>query len=139
MIDRDLLKIMFPEKLQANQWASYIEDTPVPRKPVVSQLDVEDGFVYRYFVRQANDVRTIVEIDKIQYQKFKKNPRFKVVEVRWKIVGKKENDETTSGIVSRGVRDFNLQTVSKIDLKFGGLMKYIKDYTEFWVGETIDI
>lgn len=136
MIDRELLRKIFPQKRDARRWENYLEITPTYRKPVVSQQDVRSKSITRYFVKLANDPTSIVEIDNGQYYKFSKNPRFAATEITWKIIGKKQTEVSPSGIVDRGVEDYNRRQVQQKDLTFGGLSDYITDYTEFWVSET---
>lgn len=136
MIDQDLLRKLFPEKLKAGVWAKYIDEKPVPYKPIITQEDVDNKFVVRYFIRLANTKDGIVEIDKKQYDILKKNPRYITTELKWKIVGRKETEITSSNIINRGTKDYNLQQVSNADITFRGLLKYIRNFEEYWVSET---
>lgn len=136
MIDRRLLNIFFPPGNIANLAARQLQEMPVPKKPIVSRSDVERKFLTRYFVKQVNDNSFITEVDLRQYENFKENPRFAVAKIDWKIVGKKETEISRTGIVNRGVADYNLQEVSKIDLTFKGLLRYISNYTEYWISES---
>lgn len=116
---------------------SVYEQQPSTVRPTVTQGDAENGYIYRYFVRQVNDESFIVEVDEKQYDEFQNNPRFITCKIRWKIVGKKENLNVANNVIIYGVLDVNRQVVANADLTFGGLRKYIVDYAQFWVGETI--
>lgn len=135
MIDTKLLNQLYKDDME--KLSKILLGRPTPVRPIVTQTDAEKTFIYRYFVRSANDTDFVVEVDKNQYQEFKKNPRFIALEIKWKIVGKKENEQLRTGIIVYGVTDINRQTVLNADLTFGGLKKYIQDYAEFWVAEKI--
>jgi len=135
MINEFFLKKLYPFKRQ--QLSSVYEAQPTTVRPVITQGDAENGYVNRYFVRQVNDTTFVVEVDQTQYSKFSSNPRFIATTIKWKVVGKKEIEYLPSGTPVYGVIDINRQTVANADLTFGGLRKYIQDYAQFWVGETI--
>lgn len=135
MIDVRLLRTLYPDKI--NQLSKTLQESPTVVLPVVTRSDAEGGFIDRYFVRAANDNSFVMEVDKKQYDSLKQNPRFVVTTLRWKIVGKKENINRPNNIIVYGVADTNRITVANADLTFGGLRKYIQDYTQFWVAEKI--
>ena len=135
MIDVKLLLQLYPTPNDFMNLTTDLQESPSLVTPIVTQSDAANGYITRYFVRQTNDVGLVIEVDKLQFDKFKSNPRFIVAKIRWKIVGKKDSTMTSYGATSRGVRDININEVSKADLTFGGLMRYIQDYTEFWVSE----
>lgn len=134
MTDRKLFKKLYPNT--ANKLIKKLEAMPEYVRPIVTLSAKEDGFITRYFVRRITDMSMIVEVDKKQYSDFKNNTRFIVAEVRWKIVGKKETITQINGIELLGTIDTNKIAVSKADLTFGGLMNYITNYSEFWLGES---
>lgn len=131
MIDTDLLNTLN----NATRIESILENTPQYVKPTITQINADNGFLVRYFVRQTNDVTFIVEVDSNQYSRFKKNPRFITTEVRWKIIGKLDTIKLRSGANLYGVKDVNRIAVADADLTFGGLRNYITDYGEFWLRE----
>jgi hypothetical protein len=63
----------------------------------------------------------------------RENPRFITTQLQWKIVGKKATTVASSGAKNLGVRDYNLLEVTRADLTFGGLRRYITDYLAFWL------
>lgn len=131
MIDTDLLNLF----KNPRQLAQILENMPQQVKPVVTQSDADRGFLTRYFVRQTNDQTFIVEVDKNQYLQFKQNPRFVTAQLEWKIIGKLNTLEYSTGVNLYGVIDVNRITVANTDLTFGGLKSYITDYGEFWLRE----
>lgn len=134
-MDEELLKKLYPR--EKSKFETFTKVGPTYTRPVVTVNDARNHFLTRYFVRSANDVNYLVEVNKKQYEQFKDNPRFVVAKVRWKIVGKKENTNLPNNIIVYGVTDTNRNTVANVDLTFTGLKRYIQDYAEFWVAETI--
>lgn len=135
MIDRNLLNTLFKTEIERKKWARLTQEEPTPETPIISKSDIDRKYVDRYFVRPVNDKTSIVEIDQIQYQKFKENPRFTTAHLKWRIIGKKETETTSNGIINRGVADHNRELVLKADQSFGGLTRYIFNYTEYWVAD----
>lgn len=133
MIDQKLLNQLYPSK--KNFLPTILEPNPSPAYPVVAQPDAENGYIMRYFIRTVNDTSYVTEIDKKQYEKFKENPRFVVVQIKWKIVGIKKTYTLDNGANLYGVEDQNRITVADADLTFGGLRSYITNYLEYWIAE----
>lgn len=129
----DLISKFYPD--DADELREQMEVRPVYVRPIITLADAEKKYITRYFIRQTNDELFVTEVDQKQYDNLKDNPRFVATEVKWKIVGRKETLTYFSGASDYGVADANLQAVSKADLTFGGLLRYIKDYTEFWYAE----
>lgn len=135
MIDSKLLNQLYPDK--EKNYTKILLEFPTAIAPVVTQSDAEQGYLTRYFVRAANDISLVVEIDKKQFESLKKNPRFVTTSIKWKIVGKKETEYRPSGVPVYGTMDSNRQIVANADLTFGGLRTYIQDYGQFWVAERL--
>lgn len=133
MINTELITLL--KKESDSSFMKSLVATPIISLPVVTQSDANKKFLTRYFVRQVNDKFSVVEIDKKQYDQFKKNPRFITTEIDWKIVGKTETEYLPSGVPVYGVSDTNRQAVSNADLTFEGLRNYITNYLEFWIAE----
>lgn len=133
MTDIKLIQKLYPK--DKNNIIKTYEVRPQVMPPIVTLSDLENKYIKRYFVRPSNHTDYVTEIDERQFSDFKNNPRFVTVMIKWRIVGKKETIKMSNGINSLGVRDTNKETVRKADLTFGGLMKYITDYTEYWQAE----
>lgn len=132
MINTNLFSLIYSDN---NKLVTQLQETPEIATPIITQSDVENRFFSRYFVRPTNEKNYVVEVDNKQYSNFKQNPRFNTVEVKWKIVGKKETIELFPNVYLYGVEDVNRQEVISQDLTFGGLREYITNYTEFWFSE----
>jgi predicted transcriptional regulator len=133
MIDHELLQKIYPTK--SAEYTRLIDKMPAQIKPIVTQQDVLNKHITRYFLRIVNDKSFIIETDKREYSIFIDNPRFVGCELRWKIVGKKETLSLKNGSNIYGVQDTNRITVADADLTFGGLRTYISDYLEYWFSE----
>jgi hypothetical protein len=135
MIDTDLIQKLY--KSDEQRLTDILDKMPSQVLPIVTQSDAKNKFITRYFVRQVTDKDFIVEVDNSQYEEFKENPRFITTEIRWKIVGKKQNMTLLNGVTIYGVEDTNRVVVSEADLTFGGLLKYITSYLEYWFAEEV--
>lgn len=133
MLERQVVDEIYKKREQ--EFQELLNINPVPVRPIVTQNDVRQGYIMRYFIRPVNDTTMIAEIDKNQYENLKSNPRFITASVKWKIVGVKETKTFFTGVNMYGVRDMNRIEIANIDVKFGGLKTYISDYLEFWFSE----
>lgn len=133
MVDAELITLL--KKQSDSSFINALTATPVKTIPIVTQADARKLFLTRYFVRQVNDIFSVVEVDKKQYVNFKENPRFITITIEWKIVGKKETQYLPSGVPIYGVSDINRIAIADADLTFRGIRNYISDYLEFWVSE----
>ena len=135
MIDIALVQKLY--KSNEQKLIDILDKMPSQVLPTVTQTDAKNKFIIRYFVRQVTDKDFIVEVDNSQYEEFKENPRFVATAVKWKIVGKKQNMTLLNGTTIFGVEDTNRVTVSETDLTFGGLLRYITSYLEYWFAEEV--
>ena len=133
MIDSELLQKIYSTK--AAEYTRFIDKMPSQTKPIITQQDVLNKYVIRYFLRIVNDKSFIIETNNREYSVFVNNPRFIGCELKWKIVGRKETITLKNGSNLYGVEDANRITVADADLTFGGLRTYISDYLEYWFSE----
>ena len=133
MIDSELLQKIYSTK--AAEYTRFIDKMPSQTKPIITQQDVLNKYVIRYFLRIVNDKSFIIETNNREYSVFVNNPRFIGCELKWKIVGRKETIALKNGSNLYGVEDTNRITVADADLTFGGLRTYISDYLEYWFSE----
>lgn len=137
MINTNLLNKIYTQPATARSLTDMLNATYYYVSPVVTVDDAKRGFITRYFIYTINDSTYISEIDAVQYENFKDNPRFIVCKIDWKIVGSLNSSLTASGAKILGVQDFNRQQVQQADLTFKKLHTYITDYTELWLGEVV--
>lgn len=109
----------------------------IPKPSVVSPSsnDYSRGFFTRYFMKRVNG-SIISEIDREVFndlsQGIKYNPVLYVTtSLPWRISGNLETT-TSNGIITRGVRQVNAETVQQANLIFIGIDQYLTDYTEFY-------
>ena len=60
-------------------------------KPKVDKNDIKRGFITRRFAQQCNDNQSpITELSQNTYANLQSNPLYKIVSMRWRITGTKE-------------------------------------------------
>lgn len=136
MIDNALLNKLYRTG-KAGKFSRILQQEPVSYKPVVTVNDAQNNFIQRYFIRSVSDPDVVTEVDVKQFTQFKNNPRFITTEIKWKIIGKQKNEYLPNNVIVYGTIDINRQEVANADLTFGGLRKYIQDYTAYWVAEKV--
>ncbi len=135
-IDQDILnKLYKPNKVK--DFTDILDTSPRPIKPVVTVEDAKQKYITRYFIRQVTDKNYVMEIDNTQYEQFSENPLYTTVEIKWKIVGKKESIKKSEYVIIPGVEEQNKNAVIDADLTFGGLRRYITNYLEYWFAEDV--
>jgi hypothetical protein len=136
MINRNLIDSIIRNNSEWNKITDNGIQTSTQYFPVITQDNLRDGYLFRYFSKIVNQ-NSVVEINKYDYEKIKDNPRFVTAKIKWKIVGPIETTKTFSGAINYGVRELNRRAIEREDLTFGGLRGYIRDYIQYWVGESI--
>jgi hypothetical protein len=103
-----------------------------------SSEDYTNGLFTRYFAKRINtNPITIFEIDEQTYDDLSlQSPKYNfalydVISLSWQISGQLETT-TENGIITRGVRQVNMETVQQANLVFIGIDQYLTDYTEFY-------
>lgn len=54
--------------------------------PTITREDLQIGYITRYFLQSSSN-RMILEVDKLQYDRFSKNSLYKAVSFKWYITG----------------------------------------------------
>lgn len=92
---------------------------PLSNKPKITQKDIDNKYVIRYFVRfiTSNDV---VEVDPVQYNIFKKDSFYETIEMKWYIFG------TTQDVASK-----NQKSLDFYSTKMRGITKVIRGPLEY--------
>lgn len=135
MIDIELLNKLFKSPFK-KKLAKDLQKIIVPYDPVITQNDVRRGYIKRYFVRNRNYLENLTEISEATYNDLKNNLLYITAEVNWKIIGKLDTYITPAGATVYGVLDLNKKAIARADLTIEGLVSYIIDYKEFWLGES---
>ena len=117
-----------------------LPQTLLPKPTLVNPTDEDytNGFFTRYFAKRINtNPITIFEISQQTYNDlFNKSPKYnfalyEVTRLPWQLTGQLETT-TSNGIITRGVRQINMETVQQANLVFMGIDQYLTDYTEFY-------
>lgn len=110
-----------------------------PYTPLVTKADTASGEISRYFVRFVTHTMPsdIVEVSKQTYQSVKANQFYIKVIIRWKIVGKLEDETglTSDGnpiTLYKGVLSSNRDSVLLAEETLVGIKLLISDFRRFW-------
>ena len=131
--DNRILNILNPDLKSLPQ-------TLLPKPSLVTPTgeDYTNGFFIRYFAKRINtNPITIFEIDEQTYDDLSlQSPKYNfalydVISLSWQISGQLETT-TENGIITRGVRQVNMETVQQTNLVFIGIDQYLTDYAEFY-------
>lgn len=106
---------------------------PLSNRPKVSNEDITNGYVLRYFVRNTSS-GVITEIDKKQYEAFRGNPQYKTLVLTWEIAGFANNWQGSDGKTLYGTRHKNLATIDFYDRQLPGLKRILRNPLEYFFG-----
>ena len=131
--DNRILNILNPDLKSLPQ-------TLLPKPTLVTPIgeDYTNGLFTRYFAKRINtNPITIFEIDEQTYDDLSlQSPKYNfalydVISLSWQISGQLETT-TENGIITRGARQVNMETVQQTNLIFIGINQYLTDYAEFY-------
>jgi hypothetical protein len=102
--------------------------------PSPSDIDYRRGFIKRYFVQKTNDKGSpIYEISKRDINKYKTNPLYTSVDLRWRIKGPKETQYDDEGNVSdKAVSESNRVAIRLVADKIPNLKLYLPNLLQFY-------
>ena len=106
---------------------------PLSNKPKITTTDIEKGFVSRYFVKLVSDFK-VVEVDKKQYDEFKRNAFYQTLELPWLISGYANDTIAVDGKTIYGVRHKNQTTVNFYSRQMPGLSRILYNPLEYFQG-----
>lgn len=109
---------------------------PIHNKPKVTQTDVTRGYVVRYFVQNVS-TRTIVEVDRSQYETYRNDPYYVCVELQWFIGGPDVSHTLTNGVSVMGTEEKNQAVITFYDRKMPGLRNVLRNPLEFFSGKRV--
>ncbi len=67
------------------------KSSPVAHTPTITDRDIRRGYIKRFFGQQVNDnFSTITEVSQRNFSTISSNPFFRVVSLKWRITGTKE-------------------------------------------------
>lgn len=102
-------------------------------KPKITQADINNGYVMRYFVRNVS-TKVVTEIDKKQYETFKNNVLYEKLELQWRITGFANNILATDNNIIYGTKHSNTVTTQFYEKRLPGLQRILKNPLEYFQG-----
>ena len=105
--------------------------TPLDARPIITEADIRRGSVLRYFA-QSVSTRKIYEIDRVQFNIFKKDPYYVTLQLPWIITGKLESTVVNNNTVL-GVREQNERIVNFYNRTMPGLTRKLRDPLEYFI------
>lgn len=108
----------------------FVIKSPKTIVPSVTKQDYENGYIYRYFVRKANDKNALIyEVNKDTYNTYSKNSFWITVYILWRITGSLEDTiDTITNKPRVGVINANKYTIEDVSDKMPTLKLYIPDF-----------
>ena len=101
--------------------------------PFPTQDDYSLGFIMRYFIQKANDENShLFEIDENKFEKYKENPFWQVVELKWRITGPKTTIYKNDGSIDDvGVINANKAAITRASQKVKNIGLYLPNILQF--------
>lgn len=82
-----------------NLSTEFKETTIVPYIPKITEIDIENGYITRFFIQKANDKDAVIyEIRKKSISKFSNNSFYIVTSLDWRIRGTEEEVKKSNSI-----------------------------------------
>lgn len=113
-------------------------NAPMHYRPKLTDNDIKQGYVIRYFIRRRNDSRSpIYEVPAADYKTLMEKNKglngnlYYGVELKWKITGPEFDVKDSKGNITQfGVRDTNKRTVQSKDILMPGLSTFLGELVE---------
>jgi len=106
--------------------------------PQLTQKNIDDGFITRYFVQKHNE-QSIIEIDNVTYNIIKndglESVLYTIISVKWFISGPLE-DNISSLVKNYGVVTKNLQQIQIASKTIKNISSKLSDPTELYIDTT---
>ena len=106
---------------------------PYGTVPKITLDDIRAGYITRYFLQILSN-KTVLEIDKTQYDRFHKNPLYTAVSFRWYITGELVDLQLPNGNISKGVISKNLATINFYSKSIPEIQRFIFSPYELYSG-----
>jgi len=107
--------------------------TPLSNRPKITNKNIIDGQVIRYFTQHIS-TKAIIEIDSIQYEIFKNNPIFQLINFPWLISGLANDTIAVDGKIIYGVKHRNTVSINFYNERMPGLSRLLRNPLEYFQG-----
>ena len=111
---------------------------PRSNRPKITERNITDGYVMRYFVKQISS-KKVIEVDKNQYDVFKNNPFYQNLEMKWVIGGYDKDITSADGQMIYGAGHRNEVSLDFYEKKMSGLKRVIRNPLEYFNGTYVKI
>ena len=109
---------------------------PLANKPNITQTDVTNKTVIRYFVKTTSTQR-ITEVDLAQYTALSPLPYYQSISLPWTIGGNDKDIITTGNHIKRGAESKNIAVVEYYDKQMEGLRRVLRNFLEYFSGTVV--
>lgn len=108
---------------------------PTYTRPKITEKDISIGYITRYFLKPISFDKTIIEVDNVQFDKFKNVAWYQTLSFKWLITGISENITTNDGTVIYGTKHKNQVTINYYNTIMPGLVDVIRSPLEYFNGK----
>jgi len=102
--------------------------------PTPSESDYDRGFIKRYFIQKTNDKGSpIFEVSQSNISKFKQNPLYTTIELKWRIKGPTQTQYNDIGeITDKSVSESNRIAIKLVSDQIPNLKLYLPNLLQFY-------
>lgn len=102
--------------------------------PIPTDTDYQYGFIRRYFCQRVNDSNAhIFEISENVFNELSKSPFWKVIDIKWRIVGPINETYNDTGILTDvGVRSSNKSAIGSATHHIKNISLYLPNLLQFY-------
>ena len=107
-----------------------------PKPPIPTEKDYENGYITRYFTRQANSPQSeILEISQEKYTELNTSATgfYKTIELDWKITGDL-NSSLVNGVKHIGVLEANQNSINEAEKDLPNMSMVLNNLVQFYIG-----
>ena len=108
--------------------------TPKTIVPSPTEDDYKLGFIRRYFTQKVNDSNGhIFEINEEVYSEYSNSPFWKVIDLKWRIVGPQNTTYKNDGNIDDiGVLNSNKNSIGKASFSLKNIGLYLPNLLQFY-------
>lgn len=123
-IDHDKIYKKSPKNTNLDKIEVVLEED----RPIITDIDVQNGYIIRYFICRLSDPQLeIYEVNKHVYDNLKSIPLFLSIDINWKI----KDESNDNKIRLQSIIKSNKYTVDQASKIMKGLSIKLKNYLEY--------